>query len=468
LEELDAIANQLRPTAPEVRHKRLFGGADFELYEETDNWEEQEQKLNLRRQEAVREIFEKGAATLLLSFADEVSEPWRAGFVYASLSDIANDVVVFPTLLESPKKSLTQFASGYVFGRHKVGGWTWVDSLSIGDWSSAAKGKFFTSLPFCEETWTRVTAEMAGDEKDYWQNASANPYEATSGLDAALNKLVAHDRPDVAVRCMQILLHKTKALPVSSAVLALQALTAQHRLDAYSIGELLTYLQKTDTANESEVRELEWKFIPFLGRFDNGRPVLLSRSLAEDPEFFCEVIRTLYRSTKDRAEQPEPSEEVNAKATNAYHLLDEWTLPPGTQRDGSFSPEALRAWVTTAKAQCIESGHWEVAAGQIGQVLRYAPQEESGLWVESVCAILDEDDNARMRSGITMEVANGRGVYTPDGGKWETAAAEEWSKKADIAEAKGFSLLAQELRRFSDSYRRDAEREAKGGRFDID
>ena len=58
--------------------------------------------------------------------------------------------------------------------------------------------------------------------------------------------------------------------------------------------------------------------------------------------------------------------------------------------------------------------------------------------------------------------------HTPDGGRWETAAAEEWGKKADNAEAKGFSHLAQELRRLSDSYRHDAEREAKSNRFELD
>lgn len=468
LEELDAVADMLRPTAPEIRHKRLFGGRDFELYEETDNWEEQEQKLNRRRQEAVTEIVAKGGVTLLLSFAEEVSESWRVGSIYGTLTAIADDSVVLPALLESPEKALTQFAGGYVWGRYRTGGWQWVDSVLNGTWSAPAKGRFFTFLPFCEETWTRVAAGMAEGEKEYWQNTSANPYESTSSLDGALDMLIIHDRPDVAIRCMQMMLHNTKSLPVAQAVCALQLLTAEHRLDAYAIGEVLTFLQKSDAAKESDVRSLEWKFIPFLGRYNNGRPVLLSRWLAEDPAFFCEVIQTLYRSTKDKAEQPEPTEEMRSKATHAYHLLDEWTLPPGTLRDGAFSPDALAAWVAAVKAKCIESGHWEVASSQIGQVLRYAPQDENGLWIDPVCAVLDVDDNPRMRSGITMEVRNGRGVYTPDGGRWETAAAEEWGKKADIAEVKGFSLFAQELRHLADSYRRDAEREAKSDRFDID
>jgi hypothetical protein len=212
---------------------------------------------------------------------------------------------------------------------------------------------------------------------------------------------------------------------------------------------------------EKEIRIIEWKFMPFLGRFNNGKPVFLSRWLAEDPDFFCEVIQTLYRSEKNQDDSVEPTEEAKAKANTAYHLLDEWKLPPGSQPDGRFSAESLTHWVNEVKEQCIESGHWEVASTQIGQVLRYSPVDEEGLWIDSVCAILDQDGHDRMRSGTTMEIRNGRGVYTPDGGKWETEAAEEWEKKADKAEIKGFALVAQELRRLAKSYRYDAARDAK-------
>ncbi len=149
-------------------------------------------------------------------------------------------------------------------------------------------------------------------------------------------------------------------------------------------------------------------------------------------------------------------------------MLDEWKLPPGSLSDGAFSGEALTQWVSAVKEKCIESGHWEVAANQIGQVLRYAPIDEEGLWVDSVCAILDQDGHDRMRSGLTMEIFNGRGTYTPDGGKWETEAAENWEKKADRAENNGYALVAKELRRLATSYRHDAERDAKLNSFEFD
>jgi hypothetical protein len=460
LEELDALAGRLSPAAPEVRHKRLFGGVDVDLYEETGNWEEQEKLLNVRRQEAVREIISKGGSELLLEFAVKAGEPWRIGFVYASFADLAQDTVVLPSLLESKEKALLQFAGGYVWGRHKAGGWGWVDSVPLRSWTNPAKGQFFTFLPFCEETWSRVTAAMPGDEKDYWQNTSANPYESISGIETTLDKLIAVDRPDVAIHCMQILLHQGKAIPSNTGIIALDVLSDRHRIDAYAIGEVLTFLQRDQSANESDVRRSEWKFLRILGEFHNGQPVFLSRWMAEDPDFFCDVIQTVFRSKKEDP-KIEPSDENKERATNAYHLLHEWCLPPGTQRDGSFDSGAFASWLAAVKAKCIESGHWEVAASQIGEVLFYAPRDEDGLWIEPVCAVLDGDDHAGLRSGLTMEVFNTRGVFTPDGGKSEMALSAEWSQKALLAERKGFSLLGQELRRLADSYRSDAEREAK-------
>ena len=468
LEELDALADQLRPTAPEVKHKRLFSGDDFDLYEDTDNYEEQEAKLAIRRQDAVREIYTAGGKDLLTTFVKAVGEPWRVGSALSSLRTPEIDGWIIPAFLTSDEKSFVQFAGGYVWGCYRVAGWQWVDSLTLAGWTNAQLGQFFTFLPFCEETWKRVASHMSGDEANYWQKASANPYEAVGGLEEALKKLVLHDRPDVALRTMQMMLHKEKTLPVDVAIQALQAIGTSHRLDSYAIGKVLSFLQKNASEREPEIRDIEWKFMPLLGRYSNAEPVFLSRGLSDDPEFFCKIIQTIYRSKKAEGEAQEPSEDTKAKAQLAYRLLNEWKLPPGTLTDGTFSAEKLADWINVVKEKCIGSGHWEVASSEIGQVLKYSPLDEAGLWVDPVCAVLDQDGHDRMRSGLTMEIFNSRGVYSPDGGKWETAAAENWEKIADSAENKGYALLAQELRRLATSYRHDAERDARGNFADLD
>jgi hypothetical protein len=464
LEELDAIADQLRPTAPEIRNKRLFGGAESNLYDVVGDWEEKRKKLYLQRQVAVREIVVAGGLSLLLKFASEVEASWQLGFVYGSLSEIAQDTNILPSLLEMDSNPLFHFASGYVSGRHKSGGWNWVDSLKTMDWSSKAKGQFFAFLPFCKETWDRVQSIIGPEEGEYWRKTSAFPYENSCGVEMALGKLIDYGRADEAIQCMNLMTGKKEINP-DLTLRALDSLKASHRIDTYAIGELITLLQNNPSVNELLLRRVEWKLIRILGEFHHGKPVSLSRWMAEDPDFFCEVIQTAFRSTLDHS-KVEPSDELKERATNAYYLLKEWRIPPGARRDGSFDGSALASWVQTVKTKCAESGHWEVAASQIGEVLFYAPREESGLWIESVCQVLDEREHDRLRRGLTIKVLNSRGVFTFTGGREELELAEAWNKKASLAEDKGFSRLGQDLRRLADTYRRDAEREAKNNPFE--
>lgn len=471
LEELDAIADLLRPTAPEVKHKRLFCGYDFDLYESTGDLEEQHAKLAGRRKEAVNEVFLAGGRELLLAFTKSVLTPLPVGFAMGSLGEQEHDHWILPALLQSDENSLVQFVCGYVSARHQAAGWQWVDSLSLSDWANSELGPFFTFLPFCEETWKRVESIMAGNEAAYWLNAHVNPFQATAGLEGALQRLVNYGRHDAAIHCMQMMIHSSQPIPMDLAVNALLGLKSNHQLGAnakHVIASVLSYLQEHSPMREDTIERIEWKFIPYLGRFCNGRPVMLSRRLAADPDFFVEVIQALYRSSKSEADFPDPSEEEKSNAIAAFHLLQEWNLPPGTLSDGTFSAEALTEWVTTVKDKCMESAYWNVAAHHIGQVLRYAPVDEHGLWVDSVCRILDQDDHDTMRVGIAMEIYNRRDFIMTDRLKPDSSAAEPWEKLADRAENKGFALVAQELRRLAKDYRDDAHRHARRSSIDVD
>lgn len=465
LETLDAVADRLRPTAPEVRHQRLFGGVDADLYEEMGNWDEQRKKLEIRRQDAVREIWATGGSSLLLKFAADGEEPWQVGFIYGSLPDLAQDEIVLPSLLDTDSKALGQFAGGYVWGRHNSGAWGWVDAVKSTDWSPKVKARFFIFLPFCEETWKRVESQMGADEAEYWRAVRVNPYGSSSGIELAIEKLIAFDRADAAIHCLVESAHGDRSVPSALAIKALDALKEGNRIDAHEIGELITGLQRDKSVTEEELRRIEWSFLLILGQFHHGHPVSLSWWMADDPNFFCEVIRKIYRSNKD-TERSEPSEETKTLASKAYHLMSEWYLPPGTRKDHTFDHEALSKWVQEVKAQCIDSGYWEVAGGQIGRVLFYAPRDENGLWINPVCSILDGTDHSELRRGLTTEIFNSRGGFSYTAGAAELKLAEEWDTKASLAEIKAFSRVGQELRRLADSYRRDAEREAKNNPFE--
>jgi hypothetical protein len=181
--------------------------------------------------------------------------------------------------------------------------------------------------------------------------------------------------------------------------------------------------------------------------------------LANDPEFFCEVIRLIYRSNKEDQSQ-KPTEKSKANAKHAWRLLHEWKTPPGTQKDGTFNEEHFTKWLQDVKASCTESGHLAVALNHIGTVLIHTPEDQNGLWINKVVAkALNDREAEAMRNRFRTGTGNSRGVHWVDPtGKPEKALAEQFRVKAEEAENEGFQRFAVTLRDLANDYDNEAER----------
>ncbi|MAS91807.1 MAG: hypothetical protein CMO55_01320 [Verrucomicrobiales bacterium] len=459
LEDLDEVADQLMPRALEVKHRRLFCETNVELYDGIGNYKEQWERLEQLRRNAIREIYQEGGIKLVYDFAADSSAPWQVGYSLGTQEQVASDDEVLPKQVVSDTECNRRFADGYVLGRFRLGSWDWVDSIDMTNWNGEAKGRFFSFLPFHPEVWTRVEASLGSFESEYWLRARADSFDS-EGFDIshALEKLIEFGRPDEALNAMRWLL-KEKKLGPEIVLRALESLTADQTLDPVEIGESIRFLQGDNSVDEARLRRVEWKFLPFLGDFRQARPTKLSQALADDPEFFVSVIATVFRSDKEEEASETTNEQVDL-ARSAYRLLYEWKTPPGTRVDGAFDPGALIDWVAVVKEKCKESGHWDSAANQIGEVLFYSPRDTSGLWLDPVCEILDIPDHDEMRTGFSTQIFNSRGCYTGDGGVSTRRLSEEHDQLASLAEDKGYTRLGVEFRRLAETYKRDARREA--------
>lgn len=469
LEELENIADKLKPVSSEIRHKRLFEGKDFDLYDEVGDWKEKKSRLEQRRLDAVSEILATGGLSSLLNFADQVETPWLVGLSSGMLNSVIRDSDLLPKLLKDVSKSLDEFIRGYIWGRFQKKGWKWVEQIFDQNWSVSIKSQFLACLPFNEETWDHVETYLGKNEKSYWVKAIVNPLGYPDISEKTLTKLIQYGRADDAIQCIYYTRDENRRKISNHLIItALNELKSNQEIDSYAIGELITHLQKDTSVEVEQLLSIEWKFLGILGRHNRGTPQTLSIRLAEDPNFFCEVIQTVFRSKKVNVEDEEekPTEKKVENARNAYHLLYEWQRPPGTKRDNSFDDDALKVWVNKVREICTESGHWEVAANKIGEVLYYAPKKKSGLWVESVCEILDEKGHERIRSGLKTQIINTRGVHSYTGGNEENALADKWAALANKADINTYSRLAQSLRQISEMYRNDAKREANENPFE--
>jgi hypothetical protein len=238
---------------------------------------------------------------------------------------------------------------------------------------------------------------------------------------------------------------------------ALGSSEPQSSFDSFSVVALIKTLQSDLTADFENVARVEWSYLTLLDHED-ASPIFLERRLALDPNFFCELIRKIYRSTKEQGNGKEVSERDQSFATNAWRLFHEWHTPPGFA-SGTFSKMNFQVWLKKVKSSCSKSGHLGVAFTHLGQVLFYSPPDQNGLWInKTIASTLNGGDADEMRKGFYMEAHNSRGAHFVDPtGKPELELEADYLRKADQVETEGYHRFATILREIADSFKRQAE-----------
>lgn len=461
---IEQVAEKIAPTNPFNLYQPLFADRDFDLYEENGDWEEQQAKLNTRREVAISEIFQQAGADGVIRFAEIVSAPSQVGYAIGGIAGSGFERILVPHFLDSADSKRKALVSSFIWRRYHLTGWGWCDALDKTDWTPEQIGQFLACLPFVREAWDRASEWLRDHEGEYWTRTGANAYPTDANLAVAIEKLLEHGRPHAAINCLDRMRHAKQLLDNSQCVRALLAALSSsepsYAMNGHHIINLIKFLQAEPTVNQDDLFRVEWAYVPLLDRHRGAAPQLLESRLANDPEFFCEVIRLIYRSKKEDQPTREPTEESTAIATNAWRLLHEWKIPPGVQKDGTFSEERFTKWLQRVQHICTESGHLEVALVTIGEVLIHASPDPDGLWIHrTVAAALNGREAAEMRSGFKTGTYNSRGVHLVDPtGRPERELAEQFRSKAEAAENAGFPRFAVTLRRVADGYDREAER----------
>ena len=457
VDKIDTITTLLAPNSPIYRHQRLFSDRDSDLYEERGNWEEQRKVLDDRRQKAISEIFMSGGTEAVLAFAKAVESPWRVGIAFGTIASSEAESVMLPALLDSGDRSLAQFVGGFIRRRFWERQWQWVDEFDTTNWTPSQKGQFFAFLPFTSGTWERVKLHLGEDEYPYWSKTSANPYEAEHGLEIAIDRLVDYGRPLAAIGCIREMVDEKRPLNNSQVVRVFQAMfkspESLHDMNVHAILEIVKALQDDPSMNLDDLFQIEWAFIPILDRFQGAYPKLLEQRLAEDPVFFCEVIRIVFQSTKENRPIEKLTEQQKNMATNAYRLLHNWRMPPGSHKDGTFDGDTLNAWLEKVKEISNESGHLDVSLSAAGQVLIHAPPDPNGFWIHhSAARVLNTKENKKMRNGFYTVVINSCGVFTCTKGEEERTIAAKYKARAEELDSHGYNRFADTFRDLAAQY----------------
>ncbi len=458
---IENIAIELAPTNPSYAHRRLFSYFDLYLYEEDGNRKEQEQKLEKRRYQAIKDVLAYGGIDAVVRFAEVVGMPQHVGYILGTLAKSENDTSLLPALLEPENKQVATFIVSYVLVRQYRNGWAWADELDKSGWSVTQISQFLTHLPFTKEAWKRAAEWLGESEREYWIRVKAYQNNPDEDLGFAIDKLTEHGQPDVAIHYLSRMLHENQPLDTSRSVRTLLACSESESpvetTDVYPITEIIKALQDSPDTDPEDLLRVEWAYLSLPDRPNSASPKFLENRLASDPDFFCEVLRLAYPSKEEAQSKEAPTEQDRA---NASKLLFIWQTPPGTI-DGEFIPEQFTRWLERVKETCSEAGHLEVVLSHhIGEVLIHAPPDPEGLWIHrTVAAALNTNDTEKMRKGFRLGISNSRGWHKVDPkGKPEHELAEQYRQKAEDIENAGYHRFAVTLRELAEDYEREAER----------
>lgn len=456
--KIETVAAKLAPENPFYFHRKLFSyKARNDYYKRRETQKGQQQELDQRRQQAIKEILADGGMDMVLQFAESVEAPWFVGHCLGNIAQAETDKHILPALLETENTKLALLASAYVSCRQDVNGWEWADGFDKSNWSITQISQFLSYLPLAKETWTRAKDWLGSDEKEYWNKISANQYPIDDDFGFAIDKLIAYDRPHTAIEWLSDKKPLDKTRSVKALRAAISSEEPPQEMGTHTIIEIIKVLQDAPEIDPDDLFQIEWAYLRLLDRY--ASPKSLENRLASDPDFFCEVIRLIYRSKKETESPKEFSEQEKAIAENAYKLLDNWRTLPGTQSNGQFLPEQFTEWLNRTKEACAESGHLEAALRRIGKVLIHAPSDPEGLWIHrTVASALNAKDAEKMRDSFWIGIVNSRGVHTIDPtGKPERELAQKYKQKAEEVENAGYHRFADTLRKLAEGYEREAE-----------
>jgi hypothetical protein len=470
VDRIEKTAAQLAPGSDNLRYRRVFSERDFDLYDAEGDFEQQRKALDSRRQEIVKNILTNGGIKTVIEFARQVDSPAKVGQALGLIKSDSVDAALLPNLLTSSEKHIGSFVGGFVWTRYWSEGRPWVDVVLKDSWTINDKASFLALLPFDKEAWTLADAILGDKSQIYWERVNTNPWTVTHAhLPEAADKLLQYGRANAAIGCLYILIHSKIDFPPALAVRTLiQALSGQLAgIDQNMVTEVIQWLQNNPHTNRDDLFQIEWQYLPLLRSPYSEGPKILEERIATDPKFFSEVIATVFRSDKtDASKEALTDAQINI-GRNAFHLLYGWKTVPGTGPTGTFDGVAFGEWLSGVKMHTQESGHFPVAMSQVGQVLAHAPADTDGLWIHrAVAKELDANDGKELRSGFAAGLFNLRGVHGFSKGAEELELANHYREKAEALDKEGFARVAGSVREVSESYKRDAVREAQRDPFE--
>ncbi len=464
----DAILDRLQPRNPVLRHAWLFAQFPDRYYMREGSMEERDKAVDEDQRTALREILDNGGITSVIELSKVCNTPFIVGKL---LGDTTEDQFIgdlIPSLFVAEDPSLN-LVGGFVSSRFNAMGWSWADEALESCSSDDERSWLLAMLPFEPDTWQRAIRFGKVTSEAYWKRCRAFGQKLdVPAIEAAVKELVIAKRIGNAIDVIGMALHRKLVISSGTLIQPLESLLQLEADDfknqfgtitAYEIGELFDTLQQSSDVDEDILMRLEWNYLKLLGDHRSGSAKTLFRRLSEQPNFFVELLTICFKSKDEPEEVQEPTKHQKATATQAYRLLHDWKVIPGTNDLGAIDETVLRKWCIESRRLADESGRLDICDSHIGQLFAHAPGNNNGQWpIGEVCRVAEEIGTDRLGSGLHVGICNSRGVVCRGkGGDQERELAAKYEGFANHIRYE-MPFVAGVLDSVADAYKQEARR----------
>lgn len=463
LERLSASAEEFRPDDPIEQVIWLFDEHFPDLPSGYGDYAARSAELQDLRLDALQRIFDARAVSGVERLARSAKLPNFVGAAAAGVGSAELDALALAHL-DDKELPLVDFAVAYVSKRSQDDDAWFEKALATTADRPVAQARVFLCRPASPELWEKVAASGGETEEAYWADFQPYGLGAFAFVNEAAERLLAFGHAAKAIDLLSLYVRGSEShisgRLIAEALNALLALEPDEvtasRLQHYDLEALLDYVRRSDV-DEEALGLLEWRFLPALS-FDARSPTL-ERRLSREPAFFLEVLSFAYRPRDGEPAQHDVPENV---ARNAYRLLDEWSLLPGTKEPGDPpDPVELRRWIEEARELAREAHRREVADVTIGKLFAHSQSGPDEPWPpEAVRDAMERIASPELEDGFRVEIMNMRGTTTrafDAGGEQERALAEKYRAQAG-AIRDSWPRTAAALASVAESYEWEARR----------
>lgn len=456
---LESSIEKITPTDIRYVYRRLYepGYFDYDEGEFHTKWEAKRSK----QETAVYEIYTSYGIESVVDFAIALNnEAWIAQNLGKHLKE--DDVKTLLKMCYESSLNMEFFASiinGYIIGNDydaiiKIG----LETYSC-DYIAWVLSRLRPSMRLFE-----IVEELLGEEsKLYWDSITIPRFGLDDDVDLSYvwNQLVERKRYVAAINLFGITAEKCSITHDKlQEVLTQAAMTESNdRLDPDAVRNLIGVLHQKRSISIEAISDVELIYLSWLYEYSKVKPLALRYRLANDPIFFCELIRLFYKKRHSETHEEKISEQM---AKRLWEILHNFCVIPGTDWDGNYSENDFCEWIDICKAWSKAEDREAIVQQTIGNGLSYARKLENGLIDDFIMRELNKIENDEMRKGYQVGIFNQRGVRWIDPeGKPEFQLAEKYNELAETAESMGYAKYAETLRLISDSYIREAEHNIK-------